>query len=176
MAFGVLLTISDREAAVMHTRKLYLEANQELIAANAKIAELQAELSSRDRDLVSTKTDCMLSCAYIFSESILTLRSVAAVGKGEIEAINNLKAAHELITSSFENDLLMLQNKHKTLSTDFDEQKSQLIDALLSKDKLGKELVAAKDGSGSAESGQYQAIVESEAKHKEVSSLASCGI
>ncbi len=49
-----------REEAIVHTRKLYLEANQELTSAKTKVSELQAELSSRDRDLVSAKTDCRL--------------------------------------------------------------------------------------------------------------------
>ncbi|EKD19056.1 M protein repeat protein [Drepanopeziza brunnea f. sp. 'multigermtubi' MB_m1] len=140
---------NEKEEAILHTRKLYLEANQELTAAKAKLAELEAELSSRDRDLVSTKTD------------------LAAVDQEEIEAINNLKAAHDLITASFENDLLVLQNKHKALSTDFDEQKSQLIDALLSKDRLGKDLAAGRGGSGTTDESHAQAIIEAEAKQRE---------
>ncbi|KAI9048119.1 hypothetical protein LZ554_007914 [Drepanopeziza brunnea f. sp. 'monogermtubi'] len=140
---------NKKEEAILHTRKLYLEANQELNAAKAKLTELEAELSSRDRDLISTKTD------------------LAAVDQEEMEAINNLKAAHELITASFENDLLVLQNKHKALSTDFDEQKSQLIDALLSKDRLGKDLAAGKGGSGTTDESQAQAIIEAEAKQRE---------
>lgn len=58
---GPLQILTDdvhREEAIMHTRKLYLEANQELMNAKSKLAELQSDLSGRDRDLVSTKTDC----------------------------------------------------------------------------------------------------------------------
>lgn len=68
---GAIRILTDdfyREEAIMHTRKLYLEANQELTTAKAKVSELQVELSSRDRDLVSTKTDCkipILSCSRL---------------------------------------------------------------------------------------------------------------
>lgn len=100
---------------------------------------------------------------------------MAAVDQEEIDAINNLKTAHELISSSLENDLLILQNKHKALSTDFDEQKTQLVEALLSKDRLMKDLAATKDRSGNTDGDQAQAraIIEAEEKQKEVSSIAA---
>lgn len=96
---------------------------------------------------------------------------MAAVDQEEIDAVNNLKAAHELISSSLQNDLLMLQKKHRDLSTDFDEQKTQLVEALLSKDRLMQDLAATKDRSGSTDDGQAQAkaIIEAEEKLKEVS-------
>ncbi|KAK2624348.1 hypothetical protein QTJ16_006298 [Diplocarpon rosae] len=141
----------EKEEAIAHTRQLYLEANQELTTAKAKLAELQSELSSRDRDLVSTKTD------------------LAAVNQEEIDAINNLKAAHELIATSFKNDLLILQNKHKNLSTDFDEQKTQLVDALLSKNRLMQDLAAIKGGARGTENSQAEAaaIIDAEEKQRE---------
>ncbi|OWP00877.1 hypothetical protein B2J93_2570 [Marssonina coronariae] len=147
----------EKEEAIAHTRRLYLEANQELTTAKAKLAELQSELSSRDRDLVSTRTD------------------LAAVDQEEMDAISNLKAAHELITTSFKNDLFILQNKHKTLSTDFDEQKTQLVDALLSKNRLMQDLAANKGGTGGTGSGHAQAAgsIEAEEKQREVSNFVA---
>ncbi|KAH6717853.1 hypothetical protein BKA61DRAFT_598469 [Leptodontidium sp. MPI-SDFR-AT-0119] len=141
----------EKEEAIMHTRKLYLEANQELANAKSKLAELQSDLSGRDRDLVSTKTD------------------LAAVDQEEIDAVNSLKAAHELISSSLQNDLLILQKKHRDLSTDFDEQKTQLVEALLSKDRLMQDLAATKDRSGTTDDGQAQAraVIEAEEKLRE---------
>jgi protein HOOK3 len=47
-----------RNEAVMSTRKLYLEATQELTSVNSRLAELQAELSSRDRELLAARADC----------------------------------------------------------------------------------------------------------------------
>ncbi len=96
---------------------------------------------------------------------------MAAVDQEEIDAINNLKTAHELISSSLENDLLILQNKHKALSTDFDEQKTQLVEALLSKDKLMKDITATKDGPENIDDDQAQAraTIKAEEKQTEVS-------
>ncbi|CZS88693.1 uncharacterized protein RAG0_00353 [Rhynchosporium agropyri] len=141
----------EKEATILRTRKLYLEANQELSNTKCKLAELSTDLSGRDRDLISTKTD------------------LAAVNQEEIDAVNNLKAAHELISSSLENDLLALQRKHRDLSSDFDEQKTQLVDALLSKDRLMQDLGAAKEGFGAADDGEAQAraILEAEDKLRE---------
>jgi protein HOOK3 len=47
-----------RDEAIAQTRRLYLEANQDLSAAKSKVAELEATVSQRDRELLSAKTDC----------------------------------------------------------------------------------------------------------------------
>jgi protein HOOK3 len=57
---GPLQILTDdfyRNEAVMTTRRLYLEANQELSSTKSKLAEIQAELSSRDRDLLEARAD-----------------------------------------------------------------------------------------------------------------------
>ena len=53
-----------RNEAIVTTRKLYLEANQELTSIKSKLAELQAELSSRDRELLAARTDCKFSYPF----------------------------------------------------------------------------------------------------------------
>lgn len=58
----------------------------------------------------------------------------------DVDALNELKQANELITSSLQNDLVVLQGLHKALNADFDHQKTQLIEALLTKDKALSEL------------------------------------
>jgi hypothetical protein len=60
--------------------------------------------------------------------------------KGEMDALDELKSANETITSSLQNDLLVLQGQYKALTTDFEQQKTQLVEALLSKDKALFEL------------------------------------
>jgi protein HOOK3 len=106
---------------------------------------------------------------------------VAAVDQDEMDALKDLKAANDIITTSFKNDLLMLQNKHKTLSTDYEQQKTQLIDALLSKDRLMKDLPSFKEQTGTNGDDAYQkaqskAIIEEENSRRalqEVSKLNS---
>jgi len=92
---------------------------------------------------------------------------VAAVDQEEIDALEDLKATNEIITSSFKNDLLILQNQHKTLTTDHEQQKTQLIDVLLEKDRLMKELTSFKEQNGTNGDDTYQkaqskAIMEAE--------------
>lgn len=59
--------------------------------------------------------------------------------------MEGLKATHDLITSSINRDLLLAQSKLKTVTTDYEQQKSHLIDALLVKDRLQQELAVAKE-------------------------------
>ena len=153
-----------RNEAVMSTRKLYLEANQELTSIKSILADVRAELSSRDRELLAARADCMfphLSNLKIQADE----NSVAAIDKEEIDALEDLKATNAIVTTSFKNDLLMLQNKHKALTTDHEQQKTQLIDALLTKDRLIKDLASLKEGDTGANGSrkaQTKAIIEEE--------------
>jgi hypothetical protein len=74
------------------------------------------------------------------------MKLVAAVDRDEIEALEGLKATNQIITSSLQNDLLLLQGKFKNLTTDYEQQKSHLVDALLAKDKLRQELATLTEG------------------------------
>lgn len=47
-----------RDDAISHTRKMYLETNIELSSTKTKLAEVEARLSQRDRDLLTARTDC----------------------------------------------------------------------------------------------------------------------
>lgn len=66
--------------------------------------------------------------------------TVSAISSDEIEALEDLKATNEIITSSLHNDLLVLQSKHRNLTTDFETQKTELYDAVLSKNRLMNDL------------------------------------
>jgi hypothetical protein len=86
-------------------------------------------------------------------------------------ALEDLKRTNEIITSSFKNDLEILQSKHKALTTDHEQQKTQLIDALLSKDKSMKDLASFKERTGTNVDDAYQkaqseAIIEEENARK----------
>jgi hypothetical protein len=106
---------------------------------------------------------------------------VAAIDQEEMDALEDLKATNEIITTSFKNDLLMLQNKHKALTTDHEQQKTQLIDALLSKDRFMKDLASFKErtttnGDDSDQKAQSKAIIEEGKARKalqEVSNMKS---
>jgi hypothetical protein len=62
--------------------------------------------------------------------------------KDDIDALEDLKATQEALATSFETELRKLQSQYKDLQIDHDRQKSQLIEALLSKDKLQQMITA----------------------------------
>ncbi|CZR53969.1 uncharacterized protein PAC_03852 [Phialocephala subalpina] len=133
---GPLQILTDdfyRNEALAHTRKLYLEASQELSAIKSKLAVVEAELTGRDREVIAAKAD------------------LSAVSRDDLDAIEELKATNSLITTSLENDLLVLRKQYQDLSTDFELQKSQLLDTLLSKDRLMQDLASLKDRTGTSE-------------------------
>jgi protein HOOK3 len=147
--FRILTEGFYRDDAVIHTRKLYLETNRELSEVKSKLAELEATLSSRDRELLSSQADCKPSCHTPLCSPETNLRIVAAVDRDELDALEDLKATNEIITSSLQNDLLLLQSRHKNLLTDHEQQKSHLVGALLEKDKLRQELAVSKEAKDS---------------------------
>ncbi len=65
---------------------------------------------------------------------------MSAVAKGSLEALDELKSTDRLISASLKNELDGKRKQYKTLQLDYDQQKTQLIDALLSKEKLRKEV------------------------------------
>lgn len=78
------------------------------------------------------------------------MKIVTAVDQDDIEALDALKAANQITTSSLQDELLLLQAQVKNYRTDYEQQKSHLVDALLAKDKLRQELAAMNDGKDSA--------------------------
>ncbi|TAQ85140.1 hypothetical protein B7494_g6530 [Chlorociboria aeruginascens] len=125
MKIGPIQILTDwfhRDAAIAKTRTLYLEANEELYKLRYRFAEIEAELSSRDRELLAARAD------------------LSAVATQELEAIEDLKKTNEIITSSLENDLIRLQGRCENITTDFNLQKSHLVDALLEKNKYQQQI------------------------------------
>jgi protein HOOK3 len=60
MSIGPIQILTDdfyRDQAINTTRRLYLEANNELSAVKSQLAQLQVDMSSRDRELLSAKAD-----------------------------------------------------------------------------------------------------------------------
>lgn len=68
---------------------------------------------------------------------------MAAVDQEELHAIEDLKRTNEIITSSLANDLQLLQTRHKNLIIDFDQQRAHLVESLLDRETLRKDLESA---------------------------------
>lgn len=65
---------------------------------------------------------------------------VSMVEKEEIDALEELKATQESLSKSFENELTALKGKYKALLIDYEAQKSQLIESLLTNNKIREAL------------------------------------
>ena len=76
------------------------------------------------------------------------------IAQEDLDALEELKATQESLVSSTEMELKKLQSRYKDLQIDYDQQKSHLIGALLSKDKLQQSITEnrAKDESKADES------------------------
>lgn len=133
-----------RNEAIASSRRRYLEANQKLSEANKQVTDLQRELADRDRQLLAAKADCK-SKSSDFSFILANETSVNAMDKDEIDALDELKAANETIIDSLKSDLLVLQGQYDALDADYHQQKTQLVDALLKKDKAIEDLANAED-------------------------------
>ncbi|RQM06759.1 hypothetical protein DH86_00002731 [Scytalidium sp. 3C] len=145
---------SDKNEALVNTRNLYLEANKDLAASKAKVDELTAELSSKERELLSVKTD------------------LAAMGKEELQALEDLKSTNEIIKSSFEQDLLVLQNQHKNLKADFDRQNAHLVQALLAKEQFREQVSSLKEQLETAAKPEVPEPEPAESQQKEEADVA----
>jgi protein HOOK3 len=156
-----------RNEAVVNTRRLYLEANQELSSTKTKVAELEAELSSRDRELLGARADRTSQQFPHILRMKANITIVSAIDREEIDALEDLKATNEIITSSITNDLLLAQSKLKNLTTDHEQQKSHLVEALLAKDKLRQELASAREGKSAVVAPEATTEATTEAQAKE---------
>ncbi|KAI9647522.1 hypothetical protein NHQ30_003907 [Ciborinia camelliae] len=118
------LTLDDfhRDRAKSAGQSLYSDATQEIERLNQKIIELTAKITSSERDLLRARAD------------------LSAMDSDEITALEQLKEANELVASSYEKDLTLLQAQHDDLRKEFVDQQSHLLAALKSKDKLSEQL------------------------------------
>ncbi|RDA86489.1 hypothetical protein CP532_3590 [Ophiocordyceps camponoti-leonardi (nom. inval.)] len=108
-------------------RSQLLQMQSELKGATRRYRELQSKAADMERDLMSAKGQ------------------LSAVEKGGIDAIQELKSTDSLISESLKDELERLREEHRLVVGERDAQKSQLIEALLAKDKFRKELEEGKE-------------------------------
>ncbi|KAL1876863.1 hypothetical protein VTK73DRAFT_9093 [Phialemonium thermophilum] len=105
-----------------HTKTRLDEALAELQNQRAKIRQLEADLADRERDLLASKAD------------------LAAVGKQSIDALEVLKSSDQLISASLRSELDSTREKIRILEIDLEQNRQQLTNALISKDRLRQQL------------------------------------
>ncbi|CAD6443331.1 b4b665d0-393a-46b6-a026-abf72712679b [Sclerotinia trifoliorum] len=133
-----LLSTDEAERAKSAGQSLYSDATQEIKRLNQAINELSAKLTSSERDLLRARAD------------------LSAMDSDEITALEQLKEANELVASSYEKDLALLQAQHNDLRAEFIDQQSHLLAALKSKDKLSEQVktIFQKPSSSNEETGE----------------------
>lgn len=106
-----------------------------------KLVKLQGdhdELQKRERHLETQVADK--------ERDILEAKSaLSAVEKESIDALDELKSTDKLVSESLKRELDRLRSEHNDVVNDRDAQRSQLIDALLAKDRLRKDFEIPKE-------------------------------
>jgi hypothetical protein len=73
-------------------------------------------------------------------DTLTNIYKVSMITKEDLEALEMLKSTEESLTFSLEIELKKLESRYKALESEHDQQKSHLIDALLSKGKFQQDL------------------------------------
>lgn len=117
----------SRAEAFIKLRQELTRLELEFEQARKLINSLENQLGDKNRELLSAQTD------------------LSAVQKDSIEALNELKNTDKLISTSLTSELERQREETSFITNERDALKSQLIDTLLSNDKLRKESDENKD-------------------------------
>uniref|UniRef100_A0A8H7NM51 HOOK N-terminal domain-containing protein n=1 Tax=Bionectria ochroleuca TaxID=29856 RepID=A0A8H7NM51_BIOOC len=109
----------------LRTRSEQLEENLE--KAQRRLEQLENVNADQTRELVTVKTQ------------------LSAVEKDQTEAIDDLKKTDVLVSESLQGELVRLREKYNFAISERDAHKSQLVEALLEKDRLRKGSEEGKD-------------------------------
>ncbi|KAF6828082.1 microtubule binding protein [Colletotrichum musicola] len=124
-----VLTQEYHHSEVLANLKVQLaQKTHELESEKRRLIEVQAQLADKDRELLSARTD------------------LSAVAKDSVNALEELKSTDQLISASVREELEAARQQIKNLSADLESRQSSLINTLLEKDKLRKELDEVKEG------------------------------
>ncbi|KAF1738644.1 hypothetical protein CRV24_000570 [Beauveria bassiana] len=117
----------ESSKAFIELRSEHTRTQNELQQLKKRTADLQVKLADKDRDLMGAKTE------------------LSAVQKDGISALDQLKSTDKLISESLKAELDRLREELAFVSNERESQKTQLIDALLAKDKFRKDAEEAKE-------------------------------
>lgn len=123
----ILTTSYCRSQAFVNLKTELLQANFELEQARKLERDQQTQIADKNRENLELRTQ------------------LSTMDKGSVEALNELKSTDNLISASIKAELDSLREEVKIMTSDMDAQKSQLIDALLAKEKFRKEVEEHKE-------------------------------
>lgn len=130
----------SRTAAFINLRRELQDAIREVETYKKKIQDLETAAADRERELIHVKTDRKLHIR-VYEKSLAKLdTSVNAIGLEQTTALAALKTSDELISESLKTELNATRRHLSQKTFELDETKEQLMGALLSKDKIRKQL------------------------------------
>jgi protein HOOK3 len=137
-----------RDEAFNTMQKSFLNSSTELDRVQTQVQKLKAEVADKDRELMVVKTDCMLR-TYLEDLNASTdltndLGVVTAVGQESIDALEVLKSSDQLVSASLKTELEATRKQLEAKRMEYEQTQQQLMDALLSKDKIRQQLDEAK--------------------------------
>ncbi|KAK1754338.1 protein hook [Echria macrotheca] len=112
----------EESAAFIKLRRDYLDAIKDVEMYRKKIQDLEAVAADRERELLHVKTD------------------LNVIGQEQTTALAALKSSDEFISDSLKTELDATRRQASQKSFELDEMKEQLMAALVSKDKIRKQL------------------------------------
>ncbi|TLS24797.1 hypothetical protein PpBr36_08077 [Pyricularia pennisetigena] len=109
-------------------QRTMFQSRQDRDKAQEQARKLEAEVKDRDRELLALKTDYKVAT------------------QSSVDALEELKKTDQLISNSLRDELDSLRTAFDSLKLDTQEQQKQLIEALVSREKLRKQLEDAGNG------------------------------
>lgn len=136
-----------RDEAFTTMQRQFANSATELNRAQTELQKLKAEVADKDRQLMTVKTDCMLY-TYLHETKVSNVTDksaiVNAVGQESIDALEVLKSSDQLVSSSLMTELEATRKQLEAKRLDYEQTQQQLMDALLSKDRIRQQLDEAK--------------------------------
>lgn len=164
---SILTSNYYRHVAFSNLRQQYSEASKELAEIKVQNRKLEEVAKDKDRDMLAMKTDCALLEDPSYSLDYETDNddyTVDAVGQERLDGLERLKQSDQLIAASLRSELETLRTKYNNLEIENNMHKSQLLDALVAKEKLSKERELEGHTSGVAPEGVDQAVYDEKLK------------
>lgn len=134
-----------RSVAFSNLRESHSNMEKELKSLENKYRKLEEAVKDKDRENLAIKTDRALleNDNYYFAgiddDAYSDDFTVDAIGGERLDALEQLKKSDQLIAASLRSELEALRSKYDNLEIENNLHKSQLLDALVAKEKLSKE-------------------------------------
>lgn len=114
------------------------EVEAELARERSRVEELQQRLADAQREVLAARAD------------------VAAMGKEGVEALEELKKTDQLVSASLRDELAAARSRIASTTADLQRHKDQLVEVLLAKDNLRRDLDEARELAAAAAAANAQ--------------------